>query len=119
MGPIQTDMLDELELESLRRHPAWRVALQRYHDLHSQAKLQSPEFDGWVPRVFEMDEINPAELASIHGKLIAFGLLKFELAGRDDGMRYQLTPLGKRIILGDGAADEEAADDESPLAMSA
>ena len=47
-GPIPTGMVDDFELEQLRRHPEWRTTLTVYHDLQATARAQSPEFDGWI-----------------------------------------------------------------------
>ncbi len=110
-------MVDDFELEQLRRHPEWRVALQVYHDLQTRAREQSPEFDGWIPRVIEVETIDSAALPSIHGKLIAFGFLKFDLSGRDAGMRYQLTPQGKQALMGKSLAEEDSCEDEAVLAQ--
>jgi len=101
----------EIELEQLRRNPAWRATLRVYWDLQSQARQTMRDFDGWVPRVFEVPKVEPAELSNVHGRLIAFGFLKFDLAsGREIGMRYQLTPLGRQAI---GAATPEDAEHEA------
>ena len=110
-------MVDDFELEQLRRHPEWRAALVVYHDLQTRAREQSPEFDGWIPRVIEVESIETAALPSIHGKLIAFGFLKFDLSGRDAGMRYQLTPQGKQALIGKSLTEEESIDDEAALAQ--
>jgi len=110
-------MVDDFELEQLRRHPEWRTALAVYHDLQVQARERSPEFDGWIPRVTEVETIDAAALPSIHGKLIAFGFLKFDLSGRDAGMRYQLTPQGKQALLGKSLAEEETSENEAALAQ--
>jgi hypothetical protein len=99
-------MLD-IELEQLRRNPSWKTTLQTYWELQQQRRGESAEFDGWVPRVMQVAEIETAKLSSIHGRLIAFGFLKFDLSNRDLGMRYQLTPLGKRAI-GEADATEPA-----------
>ena len=112
-------MLDDFELDQLRRHPEWRTALKVYHDLQTESRERLPEFDGWIPRVTEVAAIESAKLPAIHGKLIAFGFLKFDLAGRDAGMRYQLTLQGKQALLGLPAADEDELLDEIPLAKSA
>ena len=112
-------MLDDFELDQFRRHPEWRVALQAYHDLQTLAREQSSEFDGWISRVIEVETIDPAALPSIHGKLIAFGFLKFDLSGRDAGMRYQLTPQGKQALIGKSLSEEELIEDEAALAQSA
>ena len=52
----------------------------------------------WVQRVTSLPGIDAAELSKIHGRLIAYDLLKCDLVGRSDGMVYQLTPSGKTIL---------------------
>ncbi len=49
----------------------------------------------WIARIMEVEGIPDEELSAIYGQLIAHGLLKFKLLGRD-GMGYQLTSLGRR-----------------------
>lgn len=110
-------MVDDFELDQLRRHPEWRATLKVYHDLQTASREQSSEFDGWVPRVTDVDTIDPAKLAIIHGKLIAFGFLKFDLSGRDAGMRYQLTPQGKQALLGKPPVEEESSEEDENAAV--
>ena len=100
--------MDDFELEQLRRNPSWGALLNIYHQQNLLGRNQIPNFDGWVPRIHEADEIPASDLSGIHGKLIAFGFLKFDLAGRDVGIRYQLTPLGKQGINASIPVDEEA-----------
>jgi hypothetical protein len=52
--------------------------------------------EAWVPRVASVDGVDPGLLSQLHGGLIARGLLKYELFGRQLGMRYRLTPEGRR-----------------------
>lgn len=52
----------------------------------------------WVQRVTSLPGIESDELSKIHGRLIAYDLLKCDLAGRSDGMVYQLTSSGKTIL---------------------
>ena len=52
----------------------------------------------WVQRVTSLPGFDAAELSKIHGRLIAYDLLKCDLAGRSDGMVYQLTSSGKTIL---------------------
>ncbi len=99
--------MDEFELEQLRRHPKWVTTLEFYQQLSLRNREQSADFDGWIPRVHDVPEIPTDELTGIHGKLIAFGFLKFDLAGRDGGIRYQLTPLGKQGINGSLPSEED------------
>ena len=54
--------------------------------------------DAWVPRVTSIESVEPAVLSQLHGGLIARGLLKYELFGRQLGMRYRLTPEGRRAV---------------------
>lgn len=64
----------------------------------------------WVQRVTSLPGFDAAELSKIHGRLIAYDLLKCDLAGRSDGMVYQLTTSGKTIISRYGNEALEGAD---------
>jgi hypothetical protein len=105
--------MQDFEQEQLRRNPAWRATLKLYWELQTQARQAAVEFDGWVPRVSEVPKVEPALLSNVHGRLIAFGFLKFDLSNRDIGMRYQLTPLGKQAI---GAATPDDMAEAAELA---
>ncbi len=107
---VDTPGMDEFELDQLRRNPKWAAVLNIYQQLQLQGRERQPDFDGWVPRVHEAGELPSTDLPGIHGKLIAFGFLKFDLAGRDGGIRYQLTPLGKQGINSSIPADDDAAE---------
>lgn len=52
----------------------------------------------WVQRITGLSGIESAELSKIHGCLIAYDLLKCDLAGRSDGMVYQLSSSGRMIL---------------------
>ncbi len=52
--------------------------------------------DSWVPRVTLLEGVDSVLLSQLHGGLIARGLLKYELFGRQFGVRYRLTPDGRR-----------------------
>jgi hypothetical protein len=52
----------------------------------------------WVQRITRLPGIKAEELSKIHGRLIAYDLLKCDLAGRSDGIVYQLTSSGKTIL---------------------
>lgn len=94
--------MSDFEMDQLRRNPAWKAALRYYWEAQSSARASQPEFDGWVARASQVPQVEPANLSAVHGRLIAFGFLKFDLSNREHGMRYQLTPLGKQAI---GEAD--------------
>ena len=105
-------VIDDLEL--LRRQPTWLATLQAYWDTHLQLKKQVPQFDGWVGRIASVPEVPGESLSGIHGKLIAFGYLKFELTPKDTSLRYQLTPLGRTAVTGEAAPEEELGAANSP-----
>jgi hypothetical protein len=98
--------MDEFDILQLRRNPEWKATLQRYFDLQQDLREKSPDSDGWVPRQTVVEGIDPALLSAIHGKLIAFGLLKFDVMGRDVGVHYQLTQQGRRALLGESEPAE-------------
>jgi hypothetical protein len=102
-------MIDDFELNELKKNPEWRAALQMYHDLQVASREQSPDADGWIPRPAELIGVDSQRLSSVHGKLIAFGFLKFDVSGRDIGVRYQLTPQGRRALFGETADSEESS----------
>ena len=106
--------MHEFEFDQLRRNPSWKAALRHYWDVQTRIRAESKDFDGWVPRAAVVPEIDPKTLSAVHGRLIAFGFLKFDLSTRELGMRYQLSPLGRQAI---GA--EETADAAAELAESA
>lgn len=81
------------ELEMYDANPEWGLVLQAY----SQAQ-QTVE-KGWVPRIAGVADVPVERLSAIHGKLIALGMLRFELAGRMEGVLYQLTPLGRQAVV--------------------
>jgi hypothetical protein len=66
--------------------------------------------DAWVARVASVDGVEPAVLSQLHGGLIARGYLKYELFGRQLGMRYRLTPEGRRAAESPTAVEPAVAD---------
>ena len=78
----------------LEKNPNWRLLLTAY-----QAR-QIASADGWVDRIFELESLSSDQLSKFHGRLIAIGFLEFEFTGRGDGMRYQLSTLGKQALSG-------------------
>jgi hypothetical protein len=52
----------------------------------------------WLPRLTNLDGIQPEELSRTHGGLIAYGLLKCDLADRSTGVVYQLTSVARQVI---------------------
>ena len=81
------------DLELFDANPDWRPLLAAYQDRHPAGKLQ------WSARLDVVEDIPSERLPAIHGKLIALGLLKFDLDGKSGGMLYQPTPLGRQALL--------------------
>ncbi len=114
----------DFELEQMTENPEWCLVLIHYSQLQIQAKEQNPEFDGWIVRQNEVEGVVSERLPRIHGKLIAFDLLKFQLSGRDSGVFYQLTRLGKKMLpkledLVNHASPQSEPDSDLPYSKSA
>jgi hypothetical protein len=60
----------------------------------------------WISRLREVEGVPPDRLAPIHGRLIAHGLLLFQLQGREDGVVYRVTSAGRQRL---NAPNAEAA----------
>ena len=88
----------DFELEQMMENPEWCLVLNHYRQSQLQAKKQDPEFDGWIIRQNEVEGVIPEHLPRIHGKLIAFDLLKFQISGRDSGVFYQVTRMGDKML---------------------
>lgn len=84
-------MIDELEL--FDEHPEWRPLLAAY-----QARQGTTE-TGWIARITAIEGLAAEQVSAVHGKLIGLGLLKFEMGTRAEGVKYQLTPLGRQALL--------------------
>jgi hypothetical protein len=85
--------------------PEWRQVLLAYHEGVEPVAASPSVADeelvsrGFRPRVREVAGIPREQMARIHGKLIAHGLLQVEIAGRTGGMLYQLTSAGRKACL--------------------
>jgi hypothetical protein len=84
------------ELELFDANPEWRRLLAAYQQKIASEKLE------WSLRITAVVDLAAEQLSMIHGKLIALGLLKFEIGSRADGMQYQLTTLGRQALLAPG-----------------
>ena len=108
----------EFELELLRQNQNWRRVLEAYSE-QQRVKQATPETDGWLERVVRVDGVPNKQLPRVHGKLIALGLLKFQLAGRTAGVRYQLSPEGWQALDSLDTQSETGEDGFPELAQSA
>ena len=88
----------DFELEQMLENPEWSLVLRHYSILRRDIKERDPEFDGWIVRQNKVDGVVTERLPRIHGKLIAFDLLKFQLSGRDSGVFYKVTRTGEKML---------------------
>jgi|HubBroStandDraft_2_1064218.scaffolds.fasta_scaffold06278_4 hypothetical protein len=113
-------MLDYVA-DELAATTGWRRVLEAYASLAPAPRSartsalpttgdvpESPETLGFVPRLSKVEGVDPEQLSSLHGKLIALGLLTFEVSGKS-GMQYQVSPLGRRTL--DRGIDDRSVDD--------
>lgn len=96
-------MLD-LDLAVLDAQPEWRQVLLAYNEAFEASTTTDAETAdfiarGFRPRIREVDGVPADQMARVHGKLIAHGLLQVEITGRTGGMLYQLTTLGRRACV--------------------
>ena len=64
----------------------------------------------WVRRLRDVDGIPGDRMAPIHGRLIAHGLLQFQLQGQNEGVLYRVTSAGRKSL--SAAVDKDAADSQ-------
>lgn len=88
---IATDVLPPFEARCL-------AVLDCYAVREAAAKAAGAETTGWLDRVSDVPGLDPADLTSIHGYLIAQGLIRFEFTGRSIGLQYQLSPIGRESL---------------------
>ncbi|WP_417392372.1 hypothetical protein [Gimesia sp.] len=88
----------DFEQEQMLENPEWCLVLRHYSQTQVQVKEQDPESDGWIIRQNEVEGVIAEHLPRIHGKLIAFDLLKFQIAGRDSGVFYKVTNSGNKML---------------------
>jgi hypothetical protein len=74
------------------------TVLECYAVRDAAAKTANSEYSGWLDRMIDVPGIDPSLLTSIHGFLIAQGLIRFEFTGRSVGLQYQLSTSGRDAI---------------------
>src|SRR5258708_40263006 len=85
--------MTNLEREQYDENPAWGLLLAPYQQKITSEKLE------WSQRIVAVEGLGADQLSAIHGKLIALGMLKFEIGSRADGVQYQLTTLGRQALV--------------------
>jgi len=84
--------------KQLQQNDEWRRVLQAYQAEQRNRKRDDDKHEGWVARLSRVGGVADSRLPRIHGKLIAHGLLTFHLAGRFEGVFYQVSPAGKQAL---------------------
>ena len=97
-GRVDIYNMIDFEQEQMLENPEWCLVLSHYSQMQVQIREQDPESDGWVIRQNEVEGVVAEHLPRIHGKLIAFDLLKFQIAGRDSGVFYKVTNAGNKML---------------------
>jgi hypothetical protein len=111
-------MLD-LDLAVLDANPDWRQVLLAYGEgLEGPSATGDETTDlvarGFRPRLREVAGVPAEQMTRVHGKLIAYGLLQVEIAGRTGGMMYQLTAIGRRACLQIAEASDDVCRETVP-----
>jgi hypothetical protein len=96
------------------------AVLNCYAVRDAAAKAATKEYAGWLDRIQDVQGIERTALTSIHGFLIAQGLIRFEFNGRSVGLQYQLSTQGREAMAresvylsDDPHRNESMADSES------
>lgn len=97
---VETDTLgmSDLPFDSPHENAEWIRVLAAYRAEQTVRKQTDPEHDGWIDRLTRISGLETEQLSSIHGRLIAFGLLKFQLTSRTTGVQYQISPAGVKSL---------------------
>jgi hypothetical protein len=94
----------------LLEHPEWVRVLAAYAATEADApateepEANDAEPDGagrglhWSSRLTSVAGVPNERLAPLHGRLIAHGLLLFNLGGRDTGVLYRVTGEARRLV---------------------
>ena len=98
----------DFELDELSHDTQWRLVLQAYLERErteaaragavAAESEQDSKIQYWIPRLPEIEGVDSKDLSKKHGKLIALGYLKFQLTGREKGMCYQVSSLGRQAL---------------------
>jgi hypothetical protein len=105
-------------LQLLTENAEYTALLQAYQRALSQMVRHDPDA-GWVPRLVNVPGIDDARLAPMHGKLIAHGLLSFQLTGRTSGVVYRVSADGREALQRLATPPSHQAGDDLPTEAAA
>lgn len=98
--------LDQLSDECLQ-------VLGSYAVREIASKKANPESNGWLDRLADVPGVDATAMTTIHGILIAEGMLKFEITGRSVGLQYQVSPAGKEALNRHQRAQQQTEADQA------
>ena len=117
---VDTDVMNDSAAKQTEFEQNCLTVLNCYAVRDAAAKAASKEYAGWLDRILDIQEIEKTTLTSIHGFLIAQGLIRFEFNGRSVGLQYQISTQGREAMAresvylsDDPHRNESAADNES------
>jgi hypothetical protein len=93
--------MEHADYELLAGQPVWQRLLLDYLEMTSQQAESSEEMPSgprWAGRIVALDDLEPAELSQIHGKMIAQGWLLFQMENGEGGLTYRVSPEGRRLL---------------------
>lgn len=107
--------LTQTEVDVLGAYADAEQALSATRPKQPENEESETQHTTWVGRIQDIEGVPRDQLAPIHGRLIALGLLHFQLQGRDEGVVYRVTPEGRRAL----SKSHQPAVDESMARLSA
>jgi hypothetical protein len=98
LWPADTLRMSVKDVNSVAFEQNCLKVLDCYAVRDAAAKTAQAEYSGWLDRIVELPGLEPASLTSVHGFLIAQGLIRFEFTGRNVGLQYQLSTPGREAV---------------------
>lgn len=115
-----TEVMNDSAAKQSEFEQSCLTVLNCYAVRDAASKAASKEYAGWLDRILEIQGLEKTTLTSIHGFLIAQGLIRFEFNGRSVGLQYQISTQGREAMAresvylsDDPHRNESMADNES------
>ena len=95
---VDTEVMNDSTAKQSEFEQNCLTVLNCYAVRDAACKAASKEYAGWLDRIQDVQDIEKTTLTSIHGFLIAQGLIRFEFNGRSVGLQYQLNTQGREAM---------------------
>ena len=122
---VDTEVMNDSSTKQSEFEQNCLTVLNCYAVRDAAAKAASKEYAGWLDRIQDVQDIEKTTLTSIHGLLIAQGLIRFEFNGRSVGLQYQLSTQGREamsresVYLSDDPHRNESMSDNESISQAA